>query len=106
MLGPTESVHESGQFSHVLFSHVFFVAHWLLMSMESQTRSSKQAFRELQSSSVRGNLQTLCQPVDNPSPTFRPPFANLSPTLCQPFRQPLSKLLFPSAPGHPFRNAG
>ena len=67
-----ESVHESGQFSHVLFSHVLFIAHqWLLMSMESQTRSSKQAFRESQSSRVQGNLPTLCQPIDNPSPTFR-----------------------------------
>ena len=42
----------------------------------------------------------------NPLPTLRQPFTNLSPTLCQPFCQPLSKLLFPWAPRHPFRDTG
>ena len=57
-------------------------------AMESQTRSSKRAFRELK---MGGCNETLCQPCANPSPTFRQPFANL-------FCQPLSKLLFPWAP--------
>ena len=43
--------------------------------MESQTGSSKPAFRELQDWRVQGN----------PLPTLRQPFANLSQTLCQPF---------------------
>ena len=47
--------------------------------MESQTRSSKWAFRELQSWRVQGD----------PLPTLRQPFANL-----EVFFQPLSTLLF------------
>ena len=59
---------------------------------ESQTRSSKRAFQELQSRRVQGNpLLTLCQPFANPLPTLCQPFANL-------FCQPLSKLLFLYAP--------
>ena len=41
-----------------------------VLAMVLQTRSSKGAFRELQSGSVQGN----------PSPTLRQPFANPSPT--------------------------
>ena len=41
-------------------------------------------------------LPTLRQPC---APTLRQPFANLSPTLCRPFCQPLSDLLFPWTPG-------
>ena len=59
---------------------------------ESQTRSSKQAPRELQNWRVQGNLPTMCQPCVIPLPTFRQLFANL-------FCQPLSKPLFPWTPG-------
>ena len=55
--------------------------------MESQTRSSKRALRKF-----------------NPLPTFRQPFANLSPTLCQPFLPtPLQPPLSVN-PRHPFRD--
>ena len=68
-------------------------------TMESQTRVSKRTPREFQNWRVQGNpltlrnpSPTLCQPFANPSPTFRQPFANH-------FCQPLSKPLFPWAPG-------
>ena len=63
--------------------------------MESQTRSSKRALRELQNWSVQGNPPTLCQP-----------FANLSPTLCQPFLPTSLQAPLSADPRRGFRNAG
>ena len=77
---------------------------FLVYFMESQTRSSKRAPRELQSWRVQGNPPTLtrctlCEPLASPVPTLRQPVANPLPTFsANPFCQPLSKLLFPWAP--------
>ena len=46
-----------------------------------QTRVSKRAPQEFRNWRVQGDLPTL----PNPLPTLRQPFANLSPTFCQPF---------------------
>ena len=62
--------------------------------------SLKRAPRQLQNGRVQGNPPTPCQPFANPSPTFCQPFL---PTLRQPFAnlfcQPLSNPLFPWTPG-------
>ena len=56
---------------------------------ESQTCSSKRALRDLKTWRVQGNPPTLCQPFANPSPTLCQPLGqpcgNPSPNLCQPF---------------------
>ena len=59
--------------------------------MESQTRVSKRAPREIPklegARKSANSLPTLRQPCANPSPTLRQPFANL---FCQPLSNPLS----------------
>ena len=66
----------------------------VLGSKESQTHSSKQAFRELQSWRVQGN----------PLPTLRQPFANPSPTLHQPFLPTPLQAPLSVSPNHLSRN--
>ena len=71
----------------------FSEVHPASKAMESQTRSSKRAPRELQHWRVQANPPTLCQPSANP---ICQPFANPSPTFSA---NPLSNPLFPWTPG-------
>ena len=76
----------------------FHVNHAVLPSFpwSRKTRVSKRAPREFRNWRVQGNPLTLRQPFANLSPTFRQPFANPLPTFSA---KPLSKPLFPYAPG-------
>ena len=67
-------------------------------AMESQTRISKPALREFRNWRVRKSA--------NPSPTLRQLFANLSPTLCQPFLPTPLQPPLSVDPRHPFRDTG
>ena len=73
-----------------------FVLRWIFlrkMPMESQTSVSKRAPRELQNWRAQGNPPTLCQP-----------FANPSPTPCQPFLPTPLQAPPTVDPRHPFRD--
>ena len=77
------------------------LAAWGAMTMESQTRSSKRAFREVKIGGCKETRRPFAnpsQPFANPSPTFRQPFANLS-------ANPSPSPSFVD-PRHAFRNAG